>query len=243
MCIVFLIGDGYSILSMAEWSLKWVENILGKAHVVDSIASGGDTKLAFSFKPIITVSRDPGSGGHPIAKAVAKQLRFEFFDEELIHEIARSAKARDEIIRDIDEKQRTLIDDFVHNSLNPEYVSERRYLKHLVKVVLAMAQRGRTVIVGRGSNFIVPSDKCFRVRITAPYRICVARAVKYENVPYQRAREIINKVSSEREVFVKQYFGKDITNPKHYDMTLNTAYMTIESAAAIIVQAFKRKFP
>lgn len=228
---------------MAEWSLRWVESILGKNHTVEQMSHVMADKPRLLFKPIVTVSRDPGSGGHPIAQAIASQLHFGFYDEELIHEIAISVKAREEIIRDIDEKQRTLIDDFVHNSINPEYISERRYMTHLVKVVFSLAQNGKAVIVGRGSNFIVPSDSCFRVRITAPYRTCVARAVRYENVPYQRAREIINKVTDERAGFVKQYFGKDIANPKYYDMTLNTAYMSIEDAVSIIIQAFKRKFP
>jgi cytidylate kinase len=226
---------------MSDWNLKLVDSLLGKTQVVDGLTMEPKFK-GISFKPIITISRDPGSGGKPIASEVAKLLHFDFYNKALIREVAKSAKARQEIINEIDEKQRSLAEDFVHNAINPEYVTEERYMRNLAKVVLFLNQRGKAVILGRGSNFMVPSAFALRVRITAPYRVCVARAVRYEGVPYSRAREVINKISEERAGFVQQYFGKDITNPKYYDLTLNTAYMSINQAAKIIVESFKLKF-
>jgi cytidylate kinase len=193
------------------------------------------------FKPFITVSRDPGSGGKPIAKALAERLNYKFYDEELINAIAKSAKARKEVLEKVDEKQRTIMEDLVHSILNPEYISEHRYIKHLVKVVLHLAKEGNAVFLGRGTNFITPNASGLHVRITAPYRVCVSRAVHYEKIPHQKAREIIREIAAEREGFVKQYFGKDANNPKYYDLTINTTYMTIEQAVDIIEVAFKHK--
>jgi cytidylate kinase len=226
---------------MAEWHIKIIDNLLGKSRAVDELYEDVDYK-GFEFKPIITISRDPGSGGKPIAEAVAKKLKFNFYDQELIKEVAKSAKARQEIIKEIDEKQRSLVEDFIHDTINPEYISEERYMKNLLKVIIYINQRGKAVILGRGSNFMVPAAFALRVRVTAPYRVCVARAVRYENVPYQKAREIINKVTDERAAFVKQYFGKNIRDSKYYDLTLNTAFMTIPDATQVVIEAFKHKF-
>jgi len=217
--------------------------MMGKAHAVEAMTEVPQVVEGLEFKPIITISRDPGSGGAPIAEAIAKKLGFAYYGCELITAVAKSAKTSRDVIGDIDEKQRSLIEDFVHNSLNPEYISEIKYIKHLAKVILGLNVKGKAVVLGRGSNFMVPAAYALRVRITAPYRVCVARAVRYEGVPYSRAREIINKVAAERAAFVKQYYGKDITNPKYYDLTLNTAYMTIADAVGVIICAFKRKFP
>jgi cytidylate kinase len=227
---------------MSEWYLKLVDGMLGRNRFVEEM-NEVPVQTNLIFKPIITVSRDPGSGGAPIAKIVSQKLGFTFYNKKLVTEVAKSAKAREGIIQDIDEKQRSLMEDFIQNSLNPEYVSEQRYMKNLAKVILAINQHGKAVILGRGSNFMVPAAFALRVRVTAPYRVCVARAVQYEGVPYSRAREIINKVMAERAGFVKQYFSKDISNPKYYDLTLNTAYMTIEDAVHLVITAFKRKFP
>lgn len=195
------------------------------------------------FEPFITVSRDPGSGGAPIAKLLAKKLGFRYYDKALIDDIAKSAEARTEVMANIDEKDRTQTEDFIQNLLNPEYITERHYIKHLCKVVLTVAKQGKVVILGRGSNFITPNAYGFHVRITAPYRVCVARAVQFEEVPYQKAREVIRKTMAERSAFVKQYFGKDLNNPKYYDMTLNTTFMSLEDAAQLIILGFGQKFP
>jgi cytidylate kinase len=55
-------------------------------------------------KPFITIDREPGSGGAPIAQAVATRLGFQFVDQQLIEEVARNIKKRKSIIREIDEK-------------------------------------------------------------------------------------------------------------------------------------------
>lgn len=227
---------------MSALYLKLADKLISRDNLVDQVKKGLVEK-SFTYKPFVTVSRDPGSGGKPIAKLLAKKLGFKFYDAQLIREIAKSAEARREILKDVDEKQRTMIEDLVHNVLNPEYISERRYITHLCKVVLRLAQEGNVVILGRGSNFITPNAYGLQVRITAPYRVCVARAVQYEGVQHSEAREIIKKVMAERAGFVKQYFGKDITNAKYYDITLNTTYMTLEDARDTILSCFRKKFP
>lgn len=224
------------------WYHKLVDRYFGNQAVVEHI-SQSPSLSEVSFTPFVTVSRDPGSGGKPIAQLVAKRLGFKFYNRKLIDEISKSANMRSGVMEDIDEKQRNQVEDLIHNILNPEYISERRYIKHLCKVVLSLAHKGKAVILGRGSNFITPNAFGLHVRITAPYRVCVSRAVQYEHVPYEKAREIIKEVMSERAGFVKQYFGKDIANSKYYDLTLNTTFMSMEDAANIIVTAFHRKFP
>lgn len=202
----------------------------------------GDDNDDNHFKPFITIARSPGSGGKPIAKMVSEKLHFEFYDDKLIEEVAKSAKLRTEILERIDEKTRTAIQDLVHNVLNPDYVPETRYIKHLCKVVLSLAQSGKVVLLGRGSNFITPDALGLHVQVTAPYRVCVSRAVQYEKVSYSKAREIIKEVTEDRRGFVQQYFGKDLFNPIYYDLTINTTHFDIEQSAEMIIQAFKTKF-
>lgn len=227
---------------MSYWYQKFVDSFFEKQGVVNRM-SDSLLQRDVTFGPFIAVSRDPGSGGKPIAELVAKKLGFTFYNKKLIHEIAKSSNTRDDIMQDIDEKARTMIDDLVHNILNPEYVSEQRYFKYLCKVMLTLAQKGKAVFLGRGSNFITPRAYGLHVRVTAPYRVCVARAVQYEKIPYLRAREKVGKTMTERADFVKEYFGKDIVNPKYYDLTINTTYYSIEAASELVINAFKLKFP
>lgn len=195
------------------------------------------------YQPYITISRDPGSGGRPIAELVAKKLKFKLYDKELVYKVSEKIRKPFRLLRKVDEKERSGMMDLVQNILNPDYVSDETYFRTLTQVVLEIAKKGSCVIVGRGSNFIAPKSQGLQVQITAPYRLRVAHAIEYEKIDYSKARDVIRHVSEQRERFIKQYFGKDVHAARYYDVTINTTYFTLEQAADMVIQAYRAKFP
>ncbi len=193
-------------------------------------------------KPFITVAREPGSGGAPVAKAVAKKLGFTFVDKQIIDEVAKSTRKRKEIIKQIDEKDRTKITDLVHSLLNKEYVDDIKYLTELAKVILSYANQGHVVILGRGGNFITPAAKGLHVRFTAPYDVRVQRAMEYEGHSKKKAKEVIAEIERERRAFVKQYLSHDAKKANAYDLTINTSFLNVKQARDIVIEAFCNKF-
>lgn len=200
-----------------------------------------DSEPTFT-NPFITVAREPGSGGAPIAKAIAEKLGYEFIDDQIVEEIARSTKRRKAIIKEIDEKSRTRIEDIVHSLVNIEYLDEETYISELVRSILSYAHKGHCVILGRGANFITPFAKGLHVNITAPYEVRVQRAMDYEGLTEKQAKEVIAKVEKERSDFVKQYFRRNLTQRNIFDITLNTHYFTVPQARDIVLAAFEQKF-
>ncbi len=192
--------------------------------------------------PFITVAREPGSGGAPIARRVAEILKFDFVDDQIVEEIAQSTRKRKAIISEIDEKSRTQIQDIVHAVLNTEYVEDTRYVSELVKLILTYAHKGKSVILGRGANFVTPFAKGLHVNYVAPYEIRVQRAMDFEGHNREKAKQVIAKVEKEREDFIKHYFDTNIKKRSAYDLTINTAYFRVEEAANLTVEAFKQKF-
>lgn len=193
-------------------------------------------------RPFITIAREPGSGGAPIAKAVAEKLGFTLVDEQIVDEIARSTKKRKAIIHEVDEKSRDRITDMVQSFFNTEYVDDVKYLVELAKVILAYASKGRVVILGRGANFITPFATGLHINITAPYEVRVKRAMDFEGLNRAQAKEVIANVEEEREKFVKQYLRRDLATRNAYDLTLNTTYFQVDEARDVILEAFYRKF-
>ena len=194
-------------------------------------------------KPFITIAREPGSGGVPIAQAVSKKLGFIYLDEQVIEEIANSTKLRKDLIKAVDEKHRTHVEDVVQSLLNTDYVDDIKYVTELTKVLVTYALRGKVVVVGRGANFLTPFSKGLHVNITAPYEVRVQRAMEHEGIKRKKAEEVIAKVEKERKEFVKQYFRKDPTKINSYDMTLNTTHFSVDQARDVIIEALWRKFP
>lgn len=194
-------------------------------------------------KPFITISREPGSGGRPVARLIAKQLGFTFYARRIIEDVAKSVRQRRALLESIDERGRTAVEDLVHAAFNPDYVSDIEYIRHLSKVILAAAIKGEVVILGRGANFITPFARGLHVRICAPYLVRVERAVHFEKISREEAVKVIKEVDQHRKEFIRQYFGKNISNQNYYDLVVNTADMSIEDAAEHVVLALKNKFP
>jgi cytidylate kinase len=194
-------------------------------------------------RPFITIAREPGSGGAPIASAVAKKLGFDCLDEKIIDEISKSTKLRRAVIKEVDEKTRSKVQDIVHSVLNPDYVDDLKYITELTKVVVTYALKGKVVIVGRGANFLTPIAKGLHVNISAPYEVRVQRAMQYEGFDREKAKQVIASVEKERKNFVKQYLRKDPTKINSYDLTLNTTFLNVDQARDVIIDAFYRKFP
>jgi CMP/dCMP kinase len=228
---------------MSDYRYPLINRLLSFLNLKEKLTDIQLSREEAFERPFITVAREPGSGGAIVARRVAELLGFELIDEQIIEEISNSTKRRREIIRAVDEKSRTKIEDLVHSVINMEYMDEETYVLELVRVILAYAHRGRTVILGRGANFITPFARGLHVNVTAPYKVRVQRAIDYEGHSLERAKEIIAEVEKERRDFVKQYLKKDVSKANSYDLTVNTTYFSIEQSSRLIISAFEHKFP
>ncbi len=196
------------------------------------------------FQPCITVSRENGSGGHAIASKIAKKLGFKYYDEELIDLIAKKTHLKKELIKSVDEKTHDTIETFVSSFLGFPPLPEHAYIRALTQIILAIAHKGKAVILGRGGNFIIPPESTLKVRIIAPFKVRLQNSLKFEYPGRSLAyvKEKLLKTHLERKNFVKKYFGKDIGNANYYDLVINTAYLSIDKVVNLIIAAFKEKF-
>ncbi|NOY15103.1 MAG: cytidylate kinase-like family protein [bacterium] len=191
--------------------------------------------------PFITVSRDAGSGGRLVAQKIAAKLKFDFYDDKLLDEIANITKTKKYYLKAVDEKHHGLFKDLVQSIINLNYVDPLVYQQSLVKVIIKKAKQGRVVFVGRGANFITPRDKGLHLRITAPFKVRVQNTVKYEGLTYEHARKLVSKLDFHRSQFVKDVFGKDIRRAKYYDLVINTEMLSLKTAVEVAIKAFKQK--
>ncbi len=197
-----------------------------------------DKKGAINY-PVITVAREPGSGGSIVAQKVADLLDFYYFHNDIIKGIAKSADVNERVMESIEKERMTGIEDFISSLLNKEYIWSGLYLEHLVKIIKIIAEHGRAVIVGRGANFIIRPKNRFSVRIIAPVDIRVQHVSRTYGVPESEAKKRILTRESKRRKFIKEAFGEDVENPIHYDIVLNAERLSTEAIAESIINAAK----
>jgi cytidylate kinase len=179
---------------------------------------------------MITLSREPGSGGKLVAQGLAECLNFDLFHQEVIHEMAQSAHVNARVVESLDEKGLSMLEDWIAAIVNRRHLWPDEYLQHLLKVVGTIGEHGNAVLVGRGANFILPREKTFRMRIIAPQDFRAKKVAEEYDLPVKDAERRILKTESARQAFIRKYFHTDISAPHHYDVVINTAAVTINEA-------------
>lgn len=190
--------------------------------------------------PIITISREPGSGGRIVAQRIAERLGLDLFHKEIIHEMAKSAKASTRLLATLDEKALSVLQDWISTLVNRSHLWPDQYLKHLMNVIGSIGKHGCAVMVGRGANFILPPDGRFRVRIVAPLETRVQNVAREFGVTLDEAKRRVLRTDSDRRAFVRKYFHADITAPVNYDLVINTGTVSIDAAVEAIRGALGR---
>jgi len=184
--------------------------------------------------PVITISREPGSGGNIVANRVADMLGYDLFHQEVIHQMAQSSKVSTRLLETLDEKGLTILEDWIASLVDEQHLWPDQYLQHLMKVIGTIGKHGAAVIVGRGANFIMPPQQRFSLRIVAPQSIRIENVAQTFDVPAKEAKRRVIRTESDRKAFIRKYFHADIGDPLNYDLVLNTGSLSSEQAAEAV---------
>jgi len=186
---------------------------------------------------VITVSREPGSGGRIVATRLADKLGIAIFHQEVINEMAKSADVSEKLVETLDERGLSILEDWISSLVNERHLWPDRYLQHLMKVVGTIGKHGRSVVVGRGANFILPPEKRFSVRIVGPQAWRINNVAKEFDISIEDAKRRVMRTESDRRAFIRKYFNADIADPTNYDLVVNTATLKVDDAVKVISSA------
>jgi cytidylate kinase len=189
----------------------------------------------------ITISRAYGALGYKIADAIGSVLNWIVYSRELVEYICDTANIRQRVAETFDERKLNKVESWIANIVDPSSLAFDDYYRHLVRVIVTVAEHGHCVIVGRGANYILPPEHGLRVRITAPMDFRVRMIATRQNLSDKEARKLIQKKDHERAAFVKQHFRVDVRDTDGYDLVLNVANFSIEQAFHIIIQSLQTK--
>ena len=184
----------------------------------------------------VAISRDHGCGGEEIAQRVAAKLGVRCYDREVVDAVANQAHIDRYLMERLDEHVAPMMDEWIFGLVSGRGVANEDYRRHLARVLLSIWDRGG-VIVGRGAHLFLASRRVWRVRLTGSLEICAQRLMKTEDVSHNEAVETIQRINSERAVFLRKQFNSEINDLTSFDMALNTDRIGVAEAAETIVFA------
>jgi len=175
----------------------------------------------------ITFSRKMGTNGSEIARTVADELGYLFYETEAINRMAQQMGILDSV-READERVPSIFHRLF--SLKPTVYFDRLY-----SVIYELARQGDAVFLGRGSHILLRAFDCaLHVRVTASLQTRIQSLVARGFTPEAAARAILRS-DGEREAFIKFAFGVDWDNPELYDLVLNMDKLPVGLAVRTVV--------
>lgn len=192
-------------------------------------------------KPVITISRELGTGGRSVGRLVADMLHFEFYDKEILNRIATEANSSPDHIEHVESTGRDGFTALWMNMLDKRHVTDTVYLRSLLKIIRRLGDEGRAVIIGRGGACVLPH--ALKVRMIAPLELRAERMAVLDGVSVAEAAQRVLEYDHIQARFLRSYFGCDINDTRLYDLIINTEAMALEHAAELIVTRARQLWP
>ena len=197
----------------------------------------------------VTVSRMFGSGGSEIAQKVADALRIPYYDKEIVKLIAEESGIREDYIESADEKP---VNSFLYSIVThgaSAYSSplpyghssiEDRIHSAQAKIIKSIAEKGSSVIIGRGAdNILKDFEGLVRVFIYAPREFRIERVSKLNGIGEKEAADLLKKADKARSSYYEFITNKRWGAPENYDICINSKIGT-DRCAELILEYIKK---
>jgi len=188
----------------------------------------------------IAISREAGTQGAAVARQIAKRLGWPVYDRELVLRVASDMGVRQDLLESVDERRVGWLREAMTALLAGARVSDAKYFRCLIEMLVSLASHGNCIIVGRGAAAALPRKTTLRVRLVAPLKHRV-EAVRQENgLTSSEAAKRVDTIDRERDLFVSSHFGIDPKDPANFDVVLNVERLSHADCADVIMAAYER---
>lgn len=174
--------------------------------------------------PVVTISRDYGSGGDVIATRLAQRLGVPLYDEAVLQEVAARLQDDPAIVKLLDEGFGRAKDMWLYRLFSGKDIGADQYRDTLIKVVMSLGKLGG-VIVGRGAHVILADACALRVRVTGTAEVCARRMAQSGHGTYEQELAKAREANHARGKFVWEVFHSRLSDASAFDISINTDRM------------------
>ena len=204
----------------------------------------GEKKL-----PFITISREYGCHGYPVAEALQDKLNrmisneypWAVFDKGVISKIAEEYNLSEALANSLDQNQRSQMEQYMDH-IFLDRPNEYKIFQYLTQALIGFAEKGNVILIGRGGCIITKNvERGFNVRLIAPFEFRVEKIKNDLKISEDEAIRVVKKNEKEREAFVERYTLKPIGDDYNFHLILNNSLYSIDEMAEMIIHGLEVK--
>ena len=197
---------------------------------------------------VITIGREFGSGGRELGRLLAETLGIEYYDKEIVAEIAKNTELSEQYVKQVVEKNPhelfpiTVAHTFSY--IDTQEIQQKQMIfMEQEKVIKKMAETSDCVIVGRCADYILQDFKPFRIFVYADMdskvERCLARSENPDELPRKKLIKKIKSIDKNRARYYNYYTGKTWGDMLNYDICINTTNVNISDLVPHIAKMVK----
>ena len=205
--------------------------------------------------PVITISREFGSGATQAAQHVCDVLGYSYFDKTMMAQVAGELNVSQENVVDFSEDTYRMRGFFERlfgrrrmqieapgptdvPAMSVEALSEAAGIKLVRDTILAAYERDNVVIVGRGGQAVL-RDKpgVLHIRMIAPLGARAMRVKDRTGITLSEATELCRTKDQAALAYLARFYQIDWDNPLLYHLIINTGKWESDDVAQVIISA------
>lgn len=188
---------------------------------------------------IITISREFGSGGRTIGKAVARKLGIPCYDAELITEMAKQSGFAEDYVREAGEYAPGGLLNSMFTSRAGGPTNEDILWQIQCNIVVQLAKKGPCVIIGRCGDYILRDrPDVLKVFVHADMAFRAKRIVEVYGQREESPEQRLKDKDKRRSTYYRFYTGRKWGQLDTYDLMLNSGVLGIEKCTELICTIF-----
>ncbi|MFT3878867.1 MAG: cytidylate kinase-like family protein [Gemmatales bacterium] len=189
----------------------------------------------------IAISRETGARGGSIGKRISKKLGWSYYDQELLNYLSQGDRLEDEIVAGLSPDAREWVGEHLAQLKQENRLSRDAREKDIAQLILAIAAKGKAVIVGRGAGALLPAHCVLHVRILAPLEDRAAWIRQIHRLTKEQAYDFITRQDKQRAGMLDAHFKKSSKDTDVYDLMLNSSRLGELGSANVILEAARQK--
>lgn len=192
---------------------------------------------------IITIVREFGSMGRPIARRLSELLGIEFYDRDIVEETARKMNLPVSVISINEENQGSAYSRMRFPLGKSSREKQDEIFRVQSEIIRSLAKRESCVIVGRCSDYIFRDfENRLSICVYAPFEKRIENCVSSLGMDEETAMQMTVEVDKARRKYHKRYANYSPEDIKNKNLLIDSSFFGIEGTARLIAEIAKSKF-
>lgn len=199
-------------------------------------------------KYVITIARQFGSMGRPIAMKLSEILGVEFYDRDIVDQAAKKLNLPVSIVDENEESAKEVFRNTYSRMQFPLGRQKSTEVQDNIfeaqrNIINFLAEKESCIIVGRCGDFILSEmDNVIHIFIYAPYEERLKHCTNELGLSTEEGKRMIKKVDEAREAYHLQYAGFKPDDYKYKDIMIDSSLLGVDGTAEYLAALIKKKF-